>query len=176
MTNIKMNFSNDNPPINSQRFWIKTLIMTISIFITCQLFSLASISNIGYALLAAIIISLLNASLKPILVLLSLPLIVSTLGFFNLIINALIIYLTSFILGSGFVVEKFLDAVIFSILITFFSFIIDLIMKVYMVKKSFKDTMNNRGNYGNGNRINNREDIGFTDYEDLSDKDDKERD
>ena len=45
-----------------------------------------------------------------------------------------------------------------------------------MVKKSFKDTMNNRGNYGNGNRINNREDIGFTDYEDLSDKDDKERD
>ncbi|MFA6806468.1 MAG: phage holin family protein [Bacteroidales bacterium] len=170
MPNIKMNFSNNNPPINSQRFWVKTLIMTISIFITCQLFSLATIDNIGYALLAAIIISLLNAFLKPILVLLSLPLIVSTLGFFNLIINALIIYLTSFILGSGFVVEKFLDAVIFSILITFFSFIFDLLLKMHQAKKQFENTFKNQGE----NRIDKEEKVGFTDYEDITEIDEEE--
>ena len=172
MANIKMNFSNDNPPINSQRFWIKTLIMTISIFITCQLFSLAIIENIGYALLAAIIISLLNAFLKPILVLLSLPLIVSTLGLFNLVINALIVYITSLILGAGFVVEKFFDAVVFSILITFFSFVIDILIKLHQAKKQFENTFKNQGE----NRIDYEEKVGFTDYEDVTEeeKEDKE--
>ena len=171
MANINMNFSNDNPPINSQRFWVKTLIMTISIFITCQLFSLAIVENIGYALLAAIIISLLNAFLKPILVLLSLPLIVSTLGLFNLVINALIVYITSLILGAGFVVEKF-HAVVFSILITFFSFIIDILIKLHQAKKQFENTFKNQGE----NRIDYEEKVGFTDYEDVTeeDKEDKE--
>lgn len=164
MSNIKMNFSNDNPPITSSRFWVKTLIMAISIFITCQLFSLAEVKNIGYALLAAIIISLLNSFLKPVLVLLSLPLMISTLGLFNLVINALIIYITSWLLSTGFVVEKFLDAILFSIIITFISFILDVLMKLYIAKKqieqTFKGNSNNREDYS--------EKIDDTDYEDVT--------
>jgi len=166
-----MNLSNDNPPINSKRFWIKTLIMTISIFIICQLFSLATISGIEYALLAAIIISLLNSFLKPILVLLSLPLIVSTLGLFNLVINALIVYITSLILGAGFVVDKFLDAVVFSILITFFSFVIDILIKLYQAKKQFENTFKNQGE----NRIDYDEKVGFSDYEDVTEENQEDK-
>lgn len=168
MSNINMNFSNDNPPITSSRFWVKTLIMAVSIFLTCQLFSLAEVKNIGYALLAAIIISLLNAFLKPVLVLFSLPLMISTLGLFNLVINALIIYITSWLLSPKFYVEKFFDAILFSIVITFLSFILDVLIKLYQAKKQIEKTFkDNNANPQNqfGERIDD------TDYEDVTDID-----
>lgn len=159
-----MNFSGDNPSILSKRFWVKTLIMAISIFITCYLFSFAKVDGIVDALLAAIIISLLNAFLKPILVLFSLPLMVTTLGLFNLVINAIIILLTSYLL-KGFEVYGFWDAILFSIIITVISFIIDLTIKLYQTKKQVEE------NYKSNNQYNNNQDrVEETDYEDVTDK------
>ncbi len=162
---IKMNFSNDNPSILSARFWVKTLIMAISIFITCYLFSFAKVDGVLDALLAALIISLLNAFLKPVLVLFSLPIMVTTLGLFNLVINAIIILLTSYLL-KGFEVYGFWDAFLFSIIITVISFIIDLTIKLYQTKKQVENTF--KANKSN----NNLEDkVEETDYEDVTDKD-----
>jgi len=162
---IKMNFSGDNPSILSSRFWVKTLLMAISIFITCYLFSFAKVDGVIDALLAAILISLLNASLKPILVLLSMPLMVTTLGLFNLVINAIIILLTSYFL-KGFKVNGFWDAILFSIIITTMSFILDLILKLYQAKKQVEDSFK-----ANENNNNTEEKIEETDYEDVTDKD-----
>ena len=162
---IKMNFSGDNPSILSSRFWVKTLLMAISIFITCYLFSFAKVDGVIDALLAAILISLLNASLKPILVLLSMPLMVTTLGLFNLVINAIIILLTSYFL-KGFEVNGFWDAILFSIIITTMSFILDLILKLYQAKKQVEDSFK-----ANENNNNTEEKIEETDYEDVTDKD-----
>ena len=160
-----MNFSGDNPSILSSRFWVKTLLMAISIFITCYLFSFAKVDGVIDALLAAILISLLNASLKPILVLLSMPLMVTTLGLFNLVINAIIILLTSYFL-KGFKVNGFWDAILFSIIITTMSFILDLILKLYQAKKQVEDSFK-----ANENNNNTEEKIEETDYEDVTDKD-----
>lgn len=160
-----MNFSGDNPSILSSRFWVKTLLMAISIFITCYLFSFAKVDGVIDALLAAILISLLNASLKPILVLLSMPLMVTTLGLFNLVINAIIILLTSYFL-RGFEVNGFWDAILFSIIITTMSFILDLILKLYQAKKQVEDSFK-----ANENNNNTEEKIEETDYEDVTDKD-----
>lgn len=160
-----MNFSGDNPSILSSRFWVKTLLMAISIFITCYLFSFAKVDGVIDALLAAILISLLNASLKPILVLLSMPLMVTTLGLFNLVINAIIILLTSYFL-KGFEVNGFWDAILFSIIITTMSFILDLILKLYQAKKQVEDSFK-----ANENNNNTEEKIEETDYEDVTDKD-----
>lgn len=160
-----MNFSGDNPSILSSRFWVKTLLMAISIFITCYLFSFAKVDGVIDALLAAILISLLNASLKPILVLLSMPLMITTLGLFNLVINAIIIMLTSYFL-KGFEVNGFWDAILFSIIITTMSFILDLILKLYQAKKQVEDSF--KANEKNNNT---EEKIEETDYEDVTDKD-----
>lgn len=159
-----MNFSGDNPSILSSRFWVKTLLMAISIFITCYLFSFAQVDGVIDALLAAILISLLNASLKPILVLLSMPLMVTTLGLFNLVINAIIILLTSYFL-KGFEVNGFWDAILFSIIITTMSFILDLILKLYQAKKQVEDS------FKANNKDNTEEKVEETDYEDVTDKD-----
>ena len=60
-----MNFSRDNAPITSARFWVKVLVMALAIFITCYLFSIAQVDSIKDALLAAIIISLLMVKTEP---------------------------------------------------------------------------------------------------------------
>lgn len=167
---IKMNFSNDNPSILSSRFWVKTLIMAISIFITCYLFSIATVDSIVDALLAALLISLLNAFLRPILVLLSMPLMVTTLGLFNLVINAIIIMLTSYFL-KGFEVNGFWDAILFSIIITTISFFIDFIMKIYQAKKQVEESFKAKDN-----SISNEERVDDTDYEDVTEDNKTDKD
>lgn len=162
---IKMNFSGDNPSILSSKFWFKTLLMAISIFITCYLFSIAKVDSIIDALLAAVLISLLNAFLKPILVLISFPVMIFSLGFFNLVINAIIILLTSYFI-NGFEVNGFGNALLFSIIITFISYLLDFIIKIYRVKKNVEENFSN-----NDTKNSTEEKVEETDYEDVTDKD-----
>ena len=74
----------------------------------------------GYAFLASIIIYVLNQTIKPILVYITLPITALTMGLFYPIINVFILYLTSFLLGSNFQIEgivlPFLIAIIISVL------------------------------------------------------------
>jgi putative membrane protein len=78
-----------------------------------------SITNFGYALLVSFVIGLLNFLVKPIMVLLAIPLLVVTLGLFYFVLNALLFWLASLIV-PGFVVNgfiaAFLGALLFSVL------------------------------------------------------------
>ncbi len=73
-----------------------------------------------YALIASLIIHILNQTIKPILVYITLPITAITYGLFYPITNVIILYLTSFILGSNFEIHglfiSFLIAIIISIL------------------------------------------------------------
>jgi putative membrane protein len=69
------------------------------------------------ALIVAIVLGLLNIFIKPILVILTLPVTILTLGLFLLIINALMILLCTKIVG-GFSVDTFLTALFFSIILS----------------------------------------------------------
>jgi len=73
-----------------------------------------------YALLAAVIIYLLNQTIKPVLFYLTLPITALTFGLFYPIINVLVLYITSFILGDKFqlygFILPFIIAVVISIL------------------------------------------------------------
>jgi len=73
-----------------------------------------SVNNFGTAVVVAIVMSLLNSFLKPILILLTLPITVVTLGLFLLVINALIIYFAGSLIG-GFAVAGFWSAFFFSL-------------------------------------------------------------
>jgi putative membrane protein len=72
-------------------------------------------------LLTAIVLGLVNGFVKPILLIVSLPLTCATLGLFIFVINALMLMLVSLIPQLGFSVENFLWALIGSILISLVS-------------------------------------------------------
>ena len=119
----------------SNDFWIKIVIMTIAIWIV-SFTSLAQVQGGPfYALAAAIIISLLNAFVRPLLSFISMPLIVATFGVFMLIINAVIILLTSALLKPNFYVDGFINAFFFSLIVTLMTFVMNLPRKIRKVEQ-----------------------------------------
>ena len=76
-----------------------------------------TVTNFTTSLLVALVLSLLNAFLKPLLILFTLPVTILTLGLFLLVINALLIIFCAKIVG-GFVVDGFWTAVLFSIILS----------------------------------------------------------
>ena len=78
-------------------------------------------------LIVALIFGVVNAVIRPILVLLSLPLEILTLGLFIFVINAFMLLLTSWIaqaVGVGFRVDKFLAALFGALIISIVSFVL----------------------------------------------------
>lgn len=86
-----------------------------------------------WALLAAIITSLLNETVKPLLVLLTLPITSVTLGLFYPFVNVLILNIVSFILGSHFnmggLIMSFIVAIFISIMNVFIDSIVENILR-----------------------------------------------
>lgn len=86
-----------------------------------------------WAFLASIIIYILNKTIKPILVWLTLPITGLTLGLFYPFINVLILYIVSWILGSHFTINgifmSFFVALFISLMNLFMDFIIDNILR-----------------------------------------------
>ncbi|AHM58954.1 membrane protein [Flammeovirgaceae bacterium 311] len=83
-----------------------------------------AVSSFLTALLVAAVLALLNALLRPILVILTIPITILTLGLFLLVINALMVLLVD-ALVPGFEVAGFLQALIFSILLSLLTWVLD---------------------------------------------------
>jgi putative membrane protein len=75
------------------------------------------VAGFGTALIVAVVLGLLNIFIKPILVVLTLPVTIVTLGLFLLIINAILILVCTKIVG-GFTVDTFWTALLFSIILS----------------------------------------------------------
>lgn len=78
-----------------------------------------------YALLGAIIIYILNQTIKPIIFYLTLPLTAISLGLFYPLINVAILYITSFILGDKFQVNGLIIPFFIAILISFMNILME---------------------------------------------------
>lgn len=78
------------------------------------------------AMIAAVVITLINAVIKPVIMLLTLPINILTLGIFTLIINALLFMFAAYLV-PGIEVEGFLSALIASVLISIFSVVLSFI-------------------------------------------------
>jgi len=78
------------------------------------------LSGFGAALKAALFLGIVNALIRPLVILLTLPLNIMTLGLFTLIINGAFFSLTSYFI-DGFVVNGFWAAVFGALLLTIFS-------------------------------------------------------
>ncbi len=96
---------------------IKLLITTILVVVISHFLPGISVDNFTTALIVAVVLALLNVFVKPILVFLTIPATIITLGLFLLVINALIIMRGDYFV-DGFRVSGFWSAFIFSIILS----------------------------------------------------------
>jgi putative membrane protein len=85
-------------------FLLTTLVTALSLLIVDTLFSSVSISSFPTALIAAIVLGLINGSIRPVLALLSLPINFLTLGLFSFVVNGICFWFAG-VLVPGFSVN-----------------------------------------------------------------------
>ena len=96
---------------------LRLVVNTISIFIVAYILPGIHIEDFTSALIVALVLAVLNVTLKPLLIIITLPFTLITLGFFLLVINAMVIFLADDWV-NGFQVDGFWWAVLFSILLS----------------------------------------------------------
>ncbi|MBK7649960.1 MAG: phage holin family protein [Flammeovirgaceae bacterium] len=100
---------------------IRFLLSGLAVMLTSYLLQNGvHVEHYGYALLVAVVISIANVIVKPILVLFTIPITVVTLGLFLLVINAVIILLVDYLV-PGFQVDGFWWALGFSLILSIFN-------------------------------------------------------
>lgn len=107
---------------------LKLLLTALVVIILANFLPGITIDNYGTALLVALSISLLNMFVRPILILFTLPVTILTLGLFLFVINACIILLAGKLV-TGFAVNGFLTALLFSILLSLFRSVLFRLLK-----------------------------------------------
>lgn len=109
-------------------FIIKVLVTALAVFVADYFLEGVHISDdIKTVVIVALVLALLNTFLKPILVLLTIPITIITLGLFLLVINILIVFLADYLIG-GFSVDGWLSALLFSLIVSVISYILDAIL------------------------------------------------
>lgn len=96
---------------------INWLLAALAIMATAYLLPGVSLAGFMPALVTALVLGLLNAFIKPLLLLVTLPINILTLGLFTLVINAALIMLASKLV-PGFQVQSFWWALAFSLVLT----------------------------------------------------------
>lgn len=102
--------------------WFTSVFLNaIALMIVSYLFDAFYIADFKTALIASVVLSILNIFVKPILVILTLPISILTLGFFILVIDAITLMLGQAVIGDDFVINGFLVAFVASIIISIIS-------------------------------------------------------
>lgn len=96
---------------------LKLLITTILVVVIAHFLPGISVDSFTTALIVAVVLGLLNVFVKPILVFLTIPATIITLGLFLLVINAVIVLLGDYFV-DGFAVSGFLSALLFSVILS----------------------------------------------------------
>ena len=94
---------------NLAGFFIQWGITSLSLWVASLLFNGIRFSSTGSLIISALLLGFANAVLRPLLVILTLPLTLVTLGFFLLVINALMLLLVAKVV-SGFKISGFWTA------------------------------------------------------------------
>ena len=103
---------------------IRLLLQGVAVFVAAYILPGISLTNFWYALRVALILSIINVTIKPVLQLLTLPITFFTLGFFLLVINALMVLLVDYLI-KDFYVQGFWTAMLFSIVISVIYWILE---------------------------------------------------
>ena len=106
------------------RLLLRWLLSAAALLVVTYLYSGVQVSSFTSALIAAAVIGLLNMVVRPVLVVLTLPVTIVTFGLFLFVINALMFWAASGLLG-GFVVKGFVAALIGSLIYSLLRLVIE---------------------------------------------------
>ena len=114
--------------LRAMKLIIRWLLLSAALLLVAYLYPGVSVASYGAAMVAALVLGLLNTLVRPLLVLLTLPVTVVTLGLFLFVINALMFWSAAGVL-SGFNVTGFGAALIGSVIYSLCSMVIDVAME-----------------------------------------------
>ena len=117
-------------------YWLGT---TVCLFVVSYLVPGVNYENWQALVVASLVLAILNSVFRPVLIIISLPLVIVTFGIFLIILNALLLLLTSWIV-DGFLVEGMLSSMLASILISLMSLFLGLNKKTGLEVKTKKTT------------------------------------
>ena len=103
---------------------IRFLLNGLAVVLTAYILPGVTVEDYGTALIVALVISIANIIVKPVLIVLTIPITVLTLGLFLLVINAIIILLADYLV-SDFYVNSFWWALLFSLIMSVFNSMFD---------------------------------------------------
>jgi putative membrane protein len=104
------------------------LLLAGALLLVAYLYPGVTVSSFGAAMIAALVLGLLNTIVRPLLVLLTLPVTLLTLGLFLFVINALMFWAAAGVL-EGFAVQGFVAALIGSLIYSLAGMLIDVIVE-----------------------------------------------
>lgn len=107
---------------------VRWLILAVVIIFIAWLIPGISVDNFVTAMLACVVIGLINAFIRPILEFISMPVNFLTLGLFSFVVNALLLWLAGYV-TPGFHVDGFLSALLGSIVLSLLTPVVDNIGK-----------------------------------------------
>lgn len=103
---------------------LRWILFALAVVFTAWLVPGISVENFQSAMLVTVIIALINIFVRPLIVFITLPINILTLGIFTLVINSLLLMLAGY-LSPGFEVDGFLPALLGSIVLAFLALIIN---------------------------------------------------
>jgi len=98
-------------------FIIRLLLNAVAIYLTASLLPGVSVGDFFDAFLFAVVLAILNSILKPILIILTIPITIVTLGLFLIVINAGVLLLSAWFL-DGATIDGFWWAVLFGLIVS----------------------------------------------------------
>ena len=111
-----------------RRILLKWLINTLALLITAYVVKGIRVTGVSALFLAAALLGILNALIRPILIILTLPINIITLGLFTFIINAAMLWFVSLII-KGFVIQGFWPAVVGALIISLVSWFFNWLLR-----------------------------------------------
>lgn len=108
-------------------FIIRLIVNAVALFVVAYLIPGVAVTSITGAFVAAFVLGIVNAILRPILIILSLPIEILTLGLFTLVINAALFWFVGH-LGIGLIVTGFWPAFLGALVLSIVSFILSSVL------------------------------------------------
>jgi putative membrane protein len=109
-------------------FLTKILVTALAAYFAAWLLPGVTIANVQTTVIVALVLAILNAVVKPILIILTIPVTIVTLGLFLLVINIIIVKIADALI-DGFAVEGWLSALLFSLIVSFVSSVLHAIAR-----------------------------------------------
>lgn len=107
------------------RFVVNSVALTVSAYLISDM----NFSSVFAIIIAGFIFTILNAIVKPILVVLTLPLTVITFGLFYPIVNVIVINILDFIMGDNFIINGIFNAILVSIIVAIVNYAVTHLFK-----------------------------------------------